>query len=93
MYEYLENAFGSSITRNGYVFKSECDKAKASYEAALEKKFNDLIAGKISAISAQREEPVIRRNIAETAFFSIRCDKKDESSQVTPKKFNSEPAQ
>lgn len=93
MYEYLEGAFGNSITKNGYVFKSECDKAKTSYEAALEKKFNDLIVGKASAISAQREVPVIRRNIAESAFFSIRCEKKDECSQVTPKKVVPEPIQ
>lgn len=77
MYEYLESAFGNSITKNGYVFKSELEKAKYSYEAALEKKFNDLIVGKATAVPAQKEAPVIRRNIAESAFFSIRCEKKD----------------
>ena len=94
MYEYLESAFGNAITRNGYVFKSELDKAKASYENALEKKFNDLIVGKASAVPAvsdQREAPINRRNISESAFFSIRCEKKDESSQVTPKKVVPEP--
>jgi hypothetical protein len=47
IYEYLENAFGFSLERNSFVFKSECAKAKSVYESMLEKKYNDMLLSRV----------------------------------------------
>lgn len=84
-YDYLHGAYGHTIDKNSYVFKSEYERARANYEAELEKKYSGVIVGQKGQGPA--EEPVKRRLTAENNIFTARkSETKDSYSQMTPKK-------